>query len=247
MARIRTIKPDFWKNETLGEMGSDAQLLFIGLWNLCDRRGFVEYRPKRIKAELFPYRDFDIDEVLNSLKSEFIEIIAFDNKHYIHVINFNKHQVINVKEPESIVPEQYWHSTGTVPAQCQTSTGTWGKEGKGKEGSNTRAESFSDNEIIDVLKNVTEELLTEEQKTKRFNAVARELKNSTAWHEAVAIALGKTPDDIKTMIPVFLNVIKADSDYFKTLKNIQGHFRNWAKLNGNSVVRKDFEPHIPLS
>lgn len=132
MARIRTIKPDFWKNETLGEMPSDAQLLFIGLWNLADRRGFIEDRPKRIKAELFPYRQMNVDKYLDMLTNGFIRRINIDGVPYIHVINFTKHQVCNIREPESTVPEQYWNYTDTVP-ESQEGKGRE-EEGKGKEG-----------------------------------------------------------------------------------------------------------------
>ena len=137
MARIRSIKPEFWKNEQLGEMSSDAQLLFIGLWNLSDRRGFLEDRPKRIKAELFPYRDIDIEECISCLMPEFIRRVAVDTKQYIHIINFAKHQVCNVREPESIVPTQYWNSTDTVPTPLEgEGEGNGIREGerKGKEG-----------------------------------------------------------------------------------------------------------------
>jgi hypothetical protein len=143
MARIRSIKPEFWKNETLGELSSDAQLLFIGLWNLCDRRGFTEYRPKRIKAELFPYRDFDVESNINILlkcENQFIRIIEYEGKEFLHVINFVKHQVINIKEAESNIPKEYWNTTSTVQAQYKYSTDTLGrgKEGKGKEGEGER-------------------------------------------------------------------------------------------------------------
>jgi len=132
MARIRTIKPEFWKNESLGEMPIESQILFIGMWNLSDRRGFIEDRPKRIKAEIFPYRDINIDQAIDDLIPEFVRRVDVDGKMYLHILNFTKHQACNVREPESIIPEQYWYSTCTVPTPLE-GKGT-GKEGKGKEG-----------------------------------------------------------------------------------------------------------------
>jgi hypothetical protein len=49
MARARNIKPAFFKNEQLVELGMSTRLLFIGLWCLADREGRLEDRPKRIK------------------------------------------------------------------------------------------------------------------------------------------------------------------------------------------------------
>jgi len=37
--RIRSIKPEFWKSETVAALSPLARLLFIGLWNYADREG----------------------------------------------------------------------------------------------------------------------------------------------------------------------------------------------------------------
>jgi hypothetical protein len=65
--RSRNIKPSFFKNEDMGGLPPIARLLFIGLWCLADREGRLEDRPKRIKAELFPYDNVNIDDMLNKL------------------------------------------------------------------------------------------------------------------------------------------------------------------------------------
>ena len=39
MARIRTVKPEFWASEQVMECSPIARLLFIGLWNFCDDAG----------------------------------------------------------------------------------------------------------------------------------------------------------------------------------------------------------------
>ena len=74
MARIRSIKPEFFKHEDLSELPAMVRLLFIGLWTQSDRAGRLEDRPKRIKVEVFPYEDFDVEEGLSLLKARgFIE------------------------------------------------------------------------------------------------------------------------------------------------------------------------------
>jgi len=47
MARIRTIKPEFWVSEQVGECSPNARLLFIGMWNFCDDRGVHPAKPNR--------------------------------------------------------------------------------------------------------------------------------------------------------------------------------------------------------
>lgn len=54
MARIRTIKPDFWTDEKVVSLPFEARLLFIGLWNFADDTGAIDYSPDRIRMQIFP-------------------------------------------------------------------------------------------------------------------------------------------------------------------------------------------------
>lgn len=54
MARIRTVKPEFWVSEQVTSCSRGARLLFIGLWNFCDDGGVHAAEHKRLKSEVFP-------------------------------------------------------------------------------------------------------------------------------------------------------------------------------------------------
>ncbi len=58
MARIRTIKPEFFLHDELFELeketGLPVRLAFIGLWTQCDREGRFKWRPLRLKAAILP-------------------------------------------------------------------------------------------------------------------------------------------------------------------------------------------------
>lgn len=107
MARARNIKPAFFKNEDLGTADPFVSLLFAGLWTLADRKGILEDRPLRIKAELFPYRDnFDINGYLTVLVSlGFIRRYEVDGLKLIYILNFSKHQNPHHTEKDSEYPE----------------------------------------------------------------------------------------------------------------------------------------------
>lgn len=93
MARARNIKPGFFQNDGLGELAPIARLLFIGLWTICDFKGCLEYRPKRIKAQLLPYDECDTERLLINLDSSgFIAIYSVLGRQYIKIINFERHQ-----------------------------------------------------------------------------------------------------------------------------------------------------------
>ncbi len=106
MARARNIKPAFFMNEDLIELSFEARLLFIGLWTIADREGYLEDRPKRIKMALFPADSINIDALLNDLASKgFVLRYEVDGNKYIQVCNFGKHQNPNHKESVSTIPK----------------------------------------------------------------------------------------------------------------------------------------------
>ncbi|MBB1060398.1 hypothetical protein [Marilutibacter spongiae] len=63
MARIRTIKPEFWTSEQVMDLSPSARLLFIGLWNFCDDAGIHPASTKRLKAEIMPADDVRSEDV----------------------------------------------------------------------------------------------------------------------------------------------------------------------------------------
>jgi len=105
MPRARNIKPSFFTNEMLAEVSPLARLLFIGLWTVADRRGRLEDRPKKIKAEVLPYDNCDPEKLLNELASKgFITRYEVNTCGYICIPKFEKHQNPHCKESESTIP-----------------------------------------------------------------------------------------------------------------------------------------------
>jgi hypothetical protein len=105
MARSRTIKPSFFENEDLAECSAFARLLFIGLWTICDREGRLEYRPKRIKSQVFPYEEVSVPDLLSELAERgFIQLYPASKPRFIAVVNFVKHQRPHPKETPSELP-----------------------------------------------------------------------------------------------------------------------------------------------
>jgi hypothetical protein len=105
MARARNIKPALFTNEILGVGHPLCTLLFQGLWLLADKEGRLEDRPLRIKAEIFPYREADVDSMLHWLAHKgFIVRYTATGKAYIEVVNFTKHQNPHKNEKDSEIP-----------------------------------------------------------------------------------------------------------------------------------------------
>lgn len=105
MSRSRNIKPGFFKNEELAELPFEYRILFQGLWCEADREGRLEDRPKRLKAELFPYDNVDVDHGLKMLASKgLITRYIVAGVGYLQVDNFKKHQNPHLKETPSSIP-----------------------------------------------------------------------------------------------------------------------------------------------
>jgi hypothetical protein len=106
--RSRNIKPGFFANEQLAECEPLARLCFIGLWTIADKEGYLEERPRKIKAHIFPYDSVtpdDIERFLHQLEqNNLIMRYAVNSQKYIWVINFSKHQHPHYKEVRSDIP-----------------------------------------------------------------------------------------------------------------------------------------------
>ena len=63
MARIRSIKPEFWTSEQIAECSPNARLLFIGMWSFCDDYGVHPASLARLKMEVFPADAISTDDV----------------------------------------------------------------------------------------------------------------------------------------------------------------------------------------
>lgn len=63
MARIRSIKPEFWTSEQVADCSPTARLLFVGMWNFCDDQGVHPASPKRLKMEVFPADAFTLEQI----------------------------------------------------------------------------------------------------------------------------------------------------------------------------------------
>lgn len=101
MARIRTIKPSFWKHEELSELPEATHLLAAAILNYADDYGFFNANPKLIKAECSPLREpsVSIPESLQSLSAiGYLRLgTGSDGKRYGQIVGFDKHQKVSHK------------------------------------------------------------------------------------------------------------------------------------------------------
>jgi hypothetical protein len=130
MPRARLLKPGFFTNEALGELSPLHRICYEGLWTIADREGRLEDRPKRIKLQVLPFDDVDIDQILTDLaQHNFIRRYVANGDYYIAIPTFLKHQNPHVNESKSAIPappktanKQHRASTVQTPDENSAST-----------------------------------------------------------------------------------------------------------------------------
>lgn len=94
MARIRTIKPEFWTDGDIIDLSPHARLLFIGSWNfaMCDF-GHVADDPRRLKMQVLPADRVNADKLVDELiQSGRMQRIDVDGRSFLHIKRFTDHQ-----------------------------------------------------------------------------------------------------------------------------------------------------------
>lgn len=105
MPRIRTIKPDFWKDEDINALPEATQLLAIALLNYADDEGYFNANEMLIKSECCPLREpsVSISSSLNELSNmNYINLGECNGKRYGKIVNFEKHQRVSHKKDSEI-------------------------------------------------------------------------------------------------------------------------------------------------
>lgn len=135
MARIRTIKPEFFTSEDIVCMSPLARLFYVSLWCESDREGRMEWKPVTFKMRYLPGDQCDIGTLAKELIDRGLLILySVDGKQYAEIPTFSKHQVINNREQESCLPRRTDASSRVKGARARVQAeGKEGKEGKGKE------------------------------------------------------------------------------------------------------------------
>lgn len=146
MPRIRTIKPEFFRDEDLQELQGQhttmpLMLVYAALWGHCDKNGTFEWRPKQLKLDILPFLPFSMEHALELLEGAgFIKKFEALGKHYGSIRTFKDHQRISgseasdpAKYPE--YQEKQIHDAKEAAGKQRGSSGDElvSQEGKGRE------------------------------------------------------------------------------------------------------------------
>lgn len=153
MARIRTVKPEFWAHPRTGAVDRNARLLFIGLLNEADDEGRMRYSAKRLAGVLFPFDDDVTPSLLDSWVRQLeragsVEQYEVEGASYLVVVGFLKHQKISHSKDSALPekpPDSFTEASVkppvTVMEEARGEQGTGNREMEGEQGTGNAAEA----------------------------------------------------------------------------------------------------------
>lgn len=168
MARIRTIKPEFWTDDSITECSLSARLLFIGTWNFADDAGNLDRSAKQIKSRVFPVDSIDCEPLVQELIAHgLVSEYSAEGKKYLHIHGFRKHQLIN--RPSFPVCPPFPDSLNNTGDFTEDSLSTHaGMEGNGREGEispDVPSAGSSDDDPVKAMFDIGVKILTSEGKS----------------------------------------------------------------------------------
>jgi len=141
MARIRTIKPEFFTSASIVELTPLSRLFYISLWCEADREGRLNWNLKTLKMRYLPADDCNIEDLANELiAANLIYIYQVDGRQYAEIPSFAHHQVINNRESDSVIPEKHDFFDASFTRES-------GVQGEGKEGRERKGMEMASHQI----------------------------------------------------------------------------------------------------
>lgn len=130
MARIRSVHPSLFTDESWVSCSPLARILYIGLWTDADDQGLFEWKPLQLKMRLLPGDGADASALLNELAGvDLIQAYEVDGRRFGAIKDFRKFQ--RPQKPNAIHPitekiGEYvgLSATETKPVAEQSRTGT---------------------------------------------------------------------------------------------------------------------------
>src|SRR5450755_4118662 len=102
MARIRSIKPDFFTSETVASLSLSARLTFIGLWTYVDDNGVGMDNELLINAAIWPLEEDPLatlartrEDLASLSRADLVTRYRDPRKRYLFVTSWDEHQKVD--------------------------------------------------------------------------------------------------------------------------------------------------------
>lgn len=137
MARIRTLKPEFFRSKSLAACSVEARMTFAGLWTEADDEGRGKAEPRLIATQIWPW-DGPSDEMVDGWLTELaatghIHLYSVDDQRYFAIRKWQDHQSASFRRGGSKLPAPPLHDSARGGVQESAGEDRTGQEGIGGE------------------------------------------------------------------------------------------------------------------
>jgi hypothetical protein len=135
MARMRSLRPDFFLREDMADVSLEAHFLLGGLAVLADRDGRLLDRPRTIKAQVSPFRDIDVEKALGELVAAgVVARYSAGGKAVLALLTWEEDQTPHPKETSLGLPPPPVNYSPTVAFQATPQPSRKVHDGSGNDG-----------------------------------------------------------------------------------------------------------------
>lgn len=261
MARIRSIKPEFFLHDKLFKAEKKSKLplrvAFPGLWTVADREGRFKWKVSELKLQILPHDRVDFEKVLQVLEQEgFIKKYVVNEKEYGFIPSWFDHQKIRPDEAKSVLPAPP-NTTRVNPSEPVTnpseSNTTRIVEGKGKEGKGGEGNDLI--ERVDSVEKLVDQMVSGYKPPEQFKNKSEAFEylktNDFVIEDAIKTVSAKgwkavDEVDVVGFIKLFVSA-KAKMD--QPPEEIKQHFRNWIfrePVDKLTEYAKTFKKSLPV-
>lgn len=130
MARMRSLKPEFWADEELAcQLTRDERMLYMGLWNLADEHSRLRGNPSYVKGQVFPYDDDITPDVIEKMLASLATLgkvrpYKVGIGRYLFLPNLGKHQRLETDKVPSRLPGPDEAERAREPRADESGSGT---------------------------------------------------------------------------------------------------------------------------
>jgi hypothetical protein len=136
VARIRTIKPEFWTDGAIISLPYEARLFYIGMWNNSCDRGHLSDDPLGLKLKILPADPVDGADLVERLveSGRVDRLVLPDGRRYLVIPRFTDHQRVDTRWNSRCPVCSHLDSDGLTETHVSLLKLLPGGEGRGKEG-----------------------------------------------------------------------------------------------------------------
>lgn len=177
MARIRSIKPQFWRDDKIATLKNKlAGYFFIGLWSVADDEGKFKWNPKSIALELPIFRTKEVVTYLSELSQKGL-IQKSECSQWGLITNWKHQKISKPQVPDVKIDEIQWVTESHSENGLERSRNIPRKDRIGKDRIGKDIKEYKEKNLKFDFESVYALYPKKEGKAKAFEVLSKTISN----------------------------------------------------------------------